>query len=81
MKHTKHYWDIHRRVSAVVWGELPDYLKSLIASDVNHETKHYNAFIEKVNSETARMYEDPDYHYTKRCFPDRWERLADDYRF
>jgi hypothetical protein len=74
---TKHYADVNRRVFTYLWSELPPSLKAVIAADQEQTSRAFHNFIEKVESETNRVYHDPDYWYNRYCFPDRWERMAE----
>ena len=59
---TQHYLRIHRRVCRRAWLELPSNMKHIIANDVNHTSDEYKWFENKVNADTQRLYEDPNYY-------------------
>jgi len=62
---TNHYRAIHQKVCSVLWGELPSYIKMIVANDVEQTSFTYRNFISHVNSETDLIYNDPDFYYNQ----------------
>lgn len=60
---TQHYWRIHRKVTQKTWRNLDIRERDRIAADVNHETYEFKRFEGYINSETERLYNDPDNSY------------------
>lgn len=60
---TQHYWRIHRRVTQRAMRSLSKEEWATIAADSGHETREFRRFEAYVNSETLRLYEDPEFPY------------------
>jgi len=70
---TNHYWAIHQKVLLVLWGDLSNYNKLVIADDVEKRSKTYRDFISYVDSEVDSTYNDPDFYYN-----DKYSFIAQD---
>lgn len=57
-----HYWAIHRKVTNREWRNLDQRSRDLIAGDSEHTTQTYKEFENRVNSESERLYNDPNYY-------------------
>lgn len=63
---TNHYRVIHQKVISVLWGDLPAYLKEAIAEDVQKTSRTYKEFINYVNNEVVRVYNDESFYYNNK---------------
>lgn len=59
---SKHYWAIHRKVTDREWRNLDNRSRDLIAGDTEHTSHSFKEFESRVNSETERLYNDPNYY-------------------
>ena len=57
-----HFWRIHNRVARRVLLDTPEHIRHIIANDAAHTTEEYKWFEKKVNEDTTRLFEDPDYY-------------------
>lgn len=73
---SQHYWAIHRKVTQREWRNLNGSVRDIIAADAEHKTHTYKEFEKFVNSETERLYNDPEF-YMNEPFTFRHSQFED----
>lgn len=69
----QHWRNIHRKVCRRLWSEIDQWLRDIIANDTAHTTSQYRWFETKVNADTERLFQDPEYYFNQ---PDTFKHAA-----
>lgn len=65
MPKSKHYWQIHAKVTKRAWLDLPVKAREAIANDTDQDSELFKWFQNKVNTDSERLYLDPEYYYNQ----------------
>ena len=57
-----HYWRIHARVTRRVWSDMTIAQREVVAADDTQTSDISKWFVNKVNADTQRLFEDPAYY-------------------
>lgn len=54
----KKYWNIHKQVTIRFWDNLPNYVREVIAADIENTSKSLDYFSKAVGRETERLFKE-----------------------
>ena len=60
-----HYWAIHRRVFRKLWNNAPFYVRDIVSNAATW-CPEYDEFMSRLDKETVRLFNDPEFFYNER---------------